>query len=64
MAKPARLPAGPVRFRRGGSPESVVISVRGTVEQKSFLSRLGDGSLSLGFDRAIAAAAAVRDARS
>lgn len=62
MAKRSKIPGGPVRVRRGAN-ESVVVAVRVLPEQKAFLARLGDGSLSLGFDRALAAAAGV-DARS
>lgn len=47
----------PVRQGRNAPREWCFVSVRATPEQKLFLSRLGDGSLSLGFDRAVAAAA-------
>lgn len=56
----------PAPARRGAprsSRERALVTVRVLPEQKAFLARLGDGSLSLGFDRALAAAAGA-DARS
>lgn len=53
-SKPVPVP------RRRGDPstpvERVNINVRATQEQKDFLSRLGGGSVSRGFDKAVAVA--------
>jgi hypothetical protein len=57
VASPARR--GQARSKR----DSALVTVRVLPEQKAFLSRLGDGSLSLGFDRALAAAHAADMAR-
>lgn len=57
MAGPgATIPA----LRRVGDKrearKAVVVAVRATQEQKDFLTRLGGGSVSRGFDRAVAVA--------
>lgn len=46
----------PQRLRPRSRDERVILTVRVTPEQKAFIARLGDGSLSIGFDRAVAAA--------
>jgi len=56
----ARSPAKISAPRRMGDKreprKGVVVAVRATQEQKDFLSRLGGGSVSRGFDRAVAVA--------
>jgi len=61
MSKPYR--AIPAPTRRGSESKQVIVAVRALPEQKAFLSRLGDGNLCLGFDRAIAAAVAAESRR-
>lgn len=64
MAKGVRsLDHGAQPRRRARGVERVMIGVRGTPAQRDFLIRLGDGSLVVGFDRAVAAAVVAQSAR-
>jgi hypothetical protein len=59
MAKSEVLvPRARLRPRKG--PERVLVGVRVTLEQKQALAKLGDGSMSIGFDRALALALAAQ----
>lgn len=53
-------PVSPARRGSGPRSERVPFHVQATPEQKALIARLGDGSLSVGFDRAVALVVAAK----